>query len=253
METLADLLELMYSARNSFTTIQAAIRQWYYPLRRAEAQARWVATQPLGSVASLGPVGGGNAASRQPQDIVQEETSRLWGRRPLPWRYEVDLASDGGSTIRIATDDVWWSYDPRSPYRALTYDASHEDQTEGIPRVIAYQTLTTLLDPCGIIPDLSIRLLGRATHAGRDAIRVRGLPREREGRGPMLWAGADEYELLVDLERGIGLRYAARMDDKEFASIEIMSVVFDDALPEDLFIIHVPSGGPDPAPADPRV
>jgi hypothetical protein len=87
-----------------------------------------------------------------------------------------------------------------------------------------------MLDPAAIIPYLWLEPLDRTRQAGREAIRVRGLPRREvvEELSPtVLRLGADEYELLVDAERGMFFRYIARLDGKVFAGREVLGVAVD--------------------------
>ena len=65
-------------------------------------------------------------------------------------------------------------------------------------------------DPDGIsglplfLDELDLRLEGVTQKAGREAIRLAGVPVEEWEHDPEpLWWGADEYEVLVDAERGV--------------------------------------------------
>ena len=67
---------------------------------------------------------------------------------------------------------------------------------------------------------------------------------ERAGRAWAAYCGrvADDYELLVDAERGVLLRVVARMGGREFAGEEATSVTFDGPLAEDMFAFAPPPG-----------
>ena len=58
----------------------------------------------------------------------------------------------------------------------------------------------------------------------------------------VLWPGADEYDLLVDADRGILLRSVARLGGVAFAGNEFLDVTFDEDLPPDLFTFRPPAG-----------
>ena len=238
MDTLGDLLELLYGARDRFSTLRATVRTWRHVDRANEAMNRWAAQQPRGSVAVLGVSGAHGSEPERPQSIVEEQTSRLWLQKPSRWRHETDLAH-GGTQVKIMDGDLWWVYDPRNGARTNEMADQPERMRTGIGHA-----LTLMLDPSVIIPGLSMEPLGRRVHAGRDAVAVRGLPRplHTERAGPELWPGADEYELLVDAERGVLLRHAAGMDGEEFAGNEITSVVFDEVLLDDVFTFTPPPG-----------
>jgi hypothetical protein len=46
--------------------------------------------------------------------------------------------------------------------------------------------------------------------------------------GPLRW-GADEYEVLVDSERGVLLRCASRLDGEDFDALEVEEIHFDES------------------------
>lgn len=50
-----------------------------------------------------------------------------------------------------------------------------------------------------------------------------------------LWWGADEYEVLVDAERGVILRCASRIGGEDFDALEVEEISYDEPLPEDVF------------------
>lgn len=84
--------------------------------------------------------------------------------------------------------------------------------------------------------DLSIRDL--LTHAalGVTASRIDA------AYPPSFWEGVDQYDLLVDKERGI-LLYCAGMIDGEKANVfSVLSVRFDETISDDIFL-HQPPGG----------
>ncbi len=76
---------------------------------------------------------------------------------------------------------------------------------------------------------------------GRDAIRLRGVPLE-EGEYPPepLWWGADEYEAVVDAERGVLLRLASRLDGEDIDALEVQEIHFDEAFEEEVFTSRGP-------------
>jgi hypothetical protein len=77
--------------------------------------------------------------------------------------------------------------------------------------------------------------------AGREAIRLRGVPvEEREYTPEPLWWTADEYEVVVDTERGILLRCASRLSGENFDALEIEEVYFDEKFLEDGFTSREP-------------
>jgi hypothetical protein len=53
---ISQLLELLYTARNRFSTIQVSWRYWYRPDLMSAAQDKWMAQQPPGNVAVLSSI-----------------------------------------------------------------------------------------------------------------------------------------------------------------------------------------------------
>jgi hypothetical protein len=56
---------------------------------------------------------------------------------------------------------------------------------------------------------------------------------------PLHW-GADEYEVVVDTERGVLLRCASRLGGKDFDALEVEEIYFDEHLGEDVFTSREP-------------
>jgi hypothetical protein len=109
-----------------------------------------------------------------------------------------------------------------------------------------YQDGKDIYDPSNALLMVSLEPLGRATHAGREAIRVKAWPKDdidpNHPLSELLWAWADEYELLVDAERGSMLRVAAWIDGRQLMIREVTQVVFDETIPDDIFEFTPPPG-----------
>jgi hypothetical protein len=79
--------------------------------------------------------------------------------------------------------------------------------------------------------------------AGREAVRLRGVPGERWDWGwdpdPLSW-GADEYEAVVDSERGVLLRTASRLGGEDFDALEVEKIHLDEYFAEDTFALREP-------------
>jgi len=140
-----------------------------------------------------------------PEHGIRERTTRVWIARGLGVRVEYDGPR------------AWTQIDPDGPH-----------QIDEGPR--------QFLEPGPIIPDLRFELTGRDVVAGRDALVLRARP---AGGGPgaahAFGAGADEYELAVDAERGVVLRSVAFLDGREFERSEAVEIAFDEDLPAELF------------------
>jgi hypothetical protein len=76
---------------------------------------------------------------------------------------------------------------------------------------------------------------------GRAAIRVVGICRDLQvDEFPGLWAGADEHEFVIDIERRVAMRAAARVNGIEFAYHETELLSFDEPVPAHRFAPLVP-------------
>jgi hypothetical protein len=216
MGDLGNLLELLHTARDRFTTIRATVHYWYNrPLMR-EAHQRWEAKQYGGIDIAVSD--STSPPPRQSQGGIQRRIFRLWlQKEPLRWRDEVDRKDGKGASVEVEVGDasrLYWEH------RALALG----------------------FDPSPIISDFSLEPLGRAVHAGREAIKVKARPRSKEYDPWELWMEVDEYELLVDAERGILLYTSVWIDSQWVAAFDIAKVVFDEELPEGLFAIPSPQG-----------
>lgn len=264
MDTVGDVLTLLYTARQRLSSIQVTVRTRHDVARAREAHDRWTAQIPWTaqqspeSVAMLTEVDDDWPLSSPPPIGW---VSRLWAalhRRPVRWPAGTISVptSPGGKQPPLSAYVEWesrlwmqspsrWRYEGGpwgSPHSTIVRDEPSERSPD--PPDFPDPMLTYMLDPVGIIPELWLEPLGRGVQAGREGIRVRGLPRI----GPMedarlemgdispsvLWLGADEYDVLVDAEHGVLLRCAASMDGEEFNRTEIVSVVFDGPIPDSL-------------------
>jgi hypothetical protein len=83
---------------------------------------------------------------------------------------------------------------------------------------------------------LDLVVEGPVTWAGREALRLRGTPVEEwEGPPEPLWWGADEYEAVVDAERGVVLRLASRLGGEAFDALEVEEIRFEGRFGQDVF------------------
>ncbi len=99
-----------------------------------------------------------------------------------------------------------------------------------------------LLDPAFLLASHEFEPGADVQYLGREALPVRAVPRKGKevARDPFFWGGADDYELLVDKERGVLLRYAARLREQEVAIAAVEHVVFDAPIPDDVFAFNPP-------------
>ena len=99
-------------------------------------------------------------------------------------------------------------------------------------------------------PHSSLGMLCRRLASRRPGGRRRGSGRRREGAtgeewdwgwdpDPLRW-GADEYEVVVDIERGVLLRCASRLGGEDFDVLEVEEIHFDERFDDDTFSSRQP-------------
>lgn len=239
-----DLLELLYTARERYTSLQVAWQYHYDDDAMKRVLERWSAQQPPGSTAAVHA----EAASAPPaQRRSTTLRRRVWWQKPGCWRDEMDTTT-GGSMQTILCDDQWWSFlsgtgtlytnvTPLDQWKRL---GLHDVRTATPPTLESRIDDVPLLDPSFLLASHALEPLETVQHVGRKAVRVRATYRKGKDRlyESIFWATADEYELWVDAEYGILLRYSATLAGHEFAVASVDHVVFNAAIPDDVFTFH---------------
>ncbi len=250
-----EVLELIGSAPQRYGTVRAALRyqgdglafkEISERIRGSEAGRRAFGISPReASVESI--------EQRYPEGPFAWR-SRAWHADDFHWRLESDrpdggvniLASNGRTPIvgplggeqymgrfwrhRVGggslEDDPPWFDLANDHY--WTFYALLTDEISGIS---------------GRLSPLDLTVEGTVVWAGREAVRLRGVPRERWDweweADPLSWGG-DEYEVVVDAERGVLLRTASRLRGKDFDALEVAEIHFDERFPEDTFTSRDP-------------
>ena len=208
-----DVPELMRTSRERWKSVRGTLRHWEDTVLAREATRLLVPQAP--------PV----VEDRASRFAVA--TRRVWASKPYRWRIEFE----GPEGANVFVGDLAWPEPPRPAPNALsrrrTPDALALEAMDG--------TVACTFDPRIVIDELFVtRVLGRAEHAGRAAVRI--LAMDAHGPNSLLGWGADDYELLVDAERGVLLRSAARTGGKEFQVTEVLEVAFDEEISEDIFV-----------------
>lgn len=242
---LGELLELLYSARDSFSVVHASYRYSYQPKRMDDLIAARAAGYSPGSFA---PVRGGVTGSPATDSVV-EYFWLVWWNKPAQWRYEQHRSNERG-LVSVIDGDRWWYrvpsgeiYTSAAPVNAKASSMLHEVSSNLMDPDRAVNHVT-FLDPSPLLGSLMFEIIGHVTHLGRDALRVRAVP--RPGRDalvdPLFWETGDEFELLVDHQRGVLLRYEARSGGETFAVAVAEHLVFDEPLAQDTFVFPVDTG-----------
>lgn len=225
---ISELVMLLYTARERYTKIRVAWQYSYDVDAMNLLVARWTQQQPTGSVMTL--------QSSSPSAATAERYTlqrRVWWQKPDCWRDE-----NGGLIIILCNGRAAYFDINAEPDDPLTQQIQAqmnnqpldiEDRVDDIP----------LLDPAFLLASHALEPLHETTHAGRKAVVVRATYRKGKSRAyePMFWTTADSYQLTVDRERGILLRYAAILDDEEFAVASVDAVVFDGPIDASVFAL----------------
>ena len=98
-----------------------------------------------------------------------------------------------------------------------------------------------MFDPRELPDELQLREVAERTVAGRSGIQVRATPTGSSTTPRLdLTRGADEYQLVVDCDRGVLLRVVTQFQDRAFDVKEMVHLAFDEPLPADLFTYKPP-------------
>ncbi len=240
------VLELMSSAPRRYETVRAALRyRGDGPIIKA------VRERFLRSEAHRRTFG---EPTELPEDISHPEPDgpfgwrcRIWRVDDHRWRQETELPG-GGVDIRVSTGRMRIRGTPEGPpgisehwHQRIDGGPREEDPTWLIATADTFWTMYPF-DPAriagldGELESLNLQAEGPVTWAGREAVRLVGTPvQEWEGPPEPLWWGADEYEAVVDAERGVVLHLASRLDGEDFDALEVEEIHFDEQFREEVF------------------
>lgn len=167
-----------------------------------------------------------------------EEVARIWHKWPDRWREEVE--SVDGLEISYDVSDgeggQRWVYEPPDW-------ASYTSDNYGSNR--GYPSLSYLLEPSLLRPGLdetSLQIVGRSERAGRQTLEVEAktFTWDHAPAGYPWVSGADDHIFSVDMEIGVILRFAARIDGNEFDVADVAEIVLDEEFPKGTFRLDLP-------------
>lgn len=227
-----EILRFIHGSGGRFVTARATVREWRDEKTAGEVRGRFSATEAYRR--SFGPPRSRAAEPSQHERGNFERIWRVWHEKPDRWRQEIELSGGSGTEYRVVDGKATWIYSPEIGARAATTEGKFGPEFE-----IAY-----LFDPYGgapVLDDLEMRVVGRIRQAGREAVRVEAtmLGEWKYPPDPLMW-GADDYELVVDAERGVILRSASRLGGQAFDIMEILDVGFDEVFPDGTFVLDLP-------------
>jgi hypothetical protein len=244
------VLELMHSAPERYESVRAALRY-----RGDGSTIKAVRERFLRSEAGRRTFG---EPTEPLKDISHSEPDgpfgwrcRIWRVDDHRWRQETELPGGGVditvSTGRMRTVGTTEGPPGTSEMWECRIGRGHPSGDPGW--LMATDTFWTMypFDPAGFasidgeLEQLDLEVEAPVLWAGREAVRLRGVPVEEwEGPPEPLWWGADEYEAVVDAERGVLLRLASRLKGKDFDALEVEEIHFDERFPEDTFASREP-------------
>ena len=162
---------------------------------------------------------------------MTSQTSRLWLDAPLRWRYEF-AGPEGSTGVFVRDGPLWWSYAGSNAW-------SNESAPERYPAQTEHHE-SHLFHPEEILASLIVRNTRMEERAGRSTEVIEAVA--RHDHVPLMPSGADTYHVVIDRERDVALRVAARADGVEFSSVEIASLELDVPMDRSLFRIDLPAG-----------
>lgn len=240
-----EVLELMDDAEERYETVRAALRY------RGDGPTMKL----LRRKARLEASRRGEAVSSQSSEQIQYSEPdgtfgwqcRIWHVDGYHWRRELDLPGPGGG-IEVSACNGSAGVRPRPMDMPKMWrlrdssDPSGEDpEWLWVPKdhYWTFYLVADISGLSGVLGELDLRVEGEMQWAGRRALRLVGVPPAEEWKrqddpDPLQW-GADEYELLVDAERGVVLRCANKLKGIEFDVLEMEEVYFDEYFAEEMF------------------
>lgn len=245
------VLELMSSAPQRYETVRASLRHRGDGPTIKALRDRFSRSEAYRRTFGLPGAPPGDTCDPEP-DGPFEWRCRVWLIDNNRWRVELALP-DGGVDMAASTGRLRSADAPEGPAgtselweRRIGGDVP-SDAPGWLPQPT--DTFWTMypFDPSGICSlDGELRWLDLVVEepvrwAGREAFRLRGVPIEEWEYPPEpLWWGADEYEAIVDAERGVVLRLASRLGGDDFDALEVEEIHFDERFPKDTFASRDP-------------
>lgn len=230
---LGHLLELLHTSQTKWRTLSAEGSEWRDPPLLTEAFIRTM------------PARGDLLSQDEPSYEAQSlEQWRLWIRRPSTYR--TTFAVGGDEVTAVIDGDWWWSVSQSMGARTNGGRANHSHGLGPGEPLFSFKTA---------LAALQLEEWSEAEFAERSAARLTARPLPAEERTPYddgdyhaisrlhgIGAGADEFELMVDAERGVILRCEARLGGKPFRILEVKTIRFDETFADDTFRLTPPGG-----------
>ena len=215
------LLELLYSAVERRRTVRATVHRWRDHAREIEV------LRSCGLYRDPPPIPPEEGSWGTPARVI-ESTTRLWAASPYWLRWETEFVNDSVSyreSVGVKEGELFWQQ-----FSNGSVHSNERDERRGTMST----TEERLLDPAPLLGEYRFDISGETTMLGRAAVVVQA--RRRSGSrshdfGPL----ADELAVVVDRERGVLLRVAVMVEERELAVDKITEVAFDEPIPPETF------------------
>ena len=237
-----DVLRLMHTAPKRYETVRAALVYRGDGPKIKAVRERYARSET-----------GRRTFGDSPERIYHPEPDspfgwrcRIWRVDEHRWRQELEFP-DGEVSMLVSTGRIRPFGTPEGPpgsSEVWEFRTPGSSRSEHPPWLVATDTFWTMypLDPTGFasiddeLARLDLKVEEGVRWAGREAIRLRGVPSDEWEYPPEpLWWGADEYEAVVDAERGILLRLASRLQGEDIDALEVEEIHFDEPFDEVIF------------------
>jgi hypothetical protein len=237
MEEVEDVLRTLLEPADRFRTVRATIRH----SRDVHLENRSAGIgRPSLSRDNI-ESGGGSKSPR-----ITTTVARIWLNRPGLARIEERCDLGGGIERNLTVFDGLRRWERHSDGRVETRQCEAQSEMTS-----AYTYLDTIIDRHfnpellrQFLEVLTLEPMGCTRTADGECVSVRALPRPDNSPWPhWLPYRADEYELHVDLERGVLLNIIGRYRGELLGQHEVTEVAFDEPLDHSLFTYQ-------PAPGD---
>lgn len=237
--TFERVLNLLYGARFGFKSITATLQYRTNPKLMKEVGERWTSNsfrQAL-ILQNLSP---------QAARYISNSTEfrwQVWWEKPWFWRKDVTALYSGSTTTHLINQEknVILSPDERNvfvkrldSYDMTTHSLTSQEKSDELTEANQAGLNEAFLDPSFLLSCHQLHLVEEMPYTGRIGYRVFALPRGNRDSvlDALFWSSADAYDILIDAQLGILLRYAAIVNDEVFAVTSVESFSVDDPIPE---------------------
>lgn len=253
-----DVLELIHAGRRNVRTVVGTSVIWEDEGRLGAAWQRWMGRRPKGSVTALSakpirpskPIKTASAA-RHPEEPPDESVlfasdaqlprrlpavetrgrsvSSVTRVRPDKWRVETGETESQERFVLVIAGSQWWT-----GIRSL--DGGQMERIGEVPVGMPglHAAIAEMLEGDRILTELDLRVAGDVVHAGRRCVRLLGVPTDSQQL--LIWP-ASSYDLYLDREFGVFLRFAAALDHEILACAEFSTITFNSKVSEESFAL----------------